>query len=196
MALRRTEGAVHPVRAMSHTSRMDGTTRPETGFTIRVIRPEEYDALGEITARAYLDDGLLDFGEDDPYLVTLRDVAARAAEANVLVAVDGGGTVLGGVAYVAAGSPWADLAGDGEAEFRMLAVARAARGRGVGGALVRECVERARATEGCVRVRLSTQKGMLGAHRIYERLGFVRTPERDWSPVPGLLDLLTYRLEI
>ena len=26
---------------------------------------------------------------------------------------------------------------------------------------------------------------MLSAHRIYQRLGFERTPERDWSPVPG-----------
>lgn len=174
---------------------MDRTTRSETDFRIRAAQPDEYEALGEITARAYLDDGLLDFGEDDPYLVKLRDVAGRAAGAEVLVAVDAGGVVLGGVAYVSAGSAWADLAGDGEAEFRMLAVASAGRGRGVGGALVRACVERARATEGCVRVRLSTQKKMHGAHRIYERLGFVRTPERDWSPVPGLLGLLTYSLE-
>lgn len=174
---------------------MNQATRPEADFTIRAARPDEYADLGEITARAYLDDGLLDFGADDPYLATLRDVAARAEEAEVLVAVGAGGGVLGGVAYVVAGSAWAEVAGDGEAEFRMLAVAPAARGRGVGDALVRECVARARATEGCVRVRLSTQKAMLGAHRIYERLGFVRTPERDWSPVPGL-SLLTYSLEI
>lgn len=175
---------------------MNEATRPETGYTIRVIRPEEYDALGEITARAYLDDGLLDFGEDDPYLEFLRDVAARADGSEVLVAVDGGGTVLGGVAYAVGGSAWANVAGEGEAEFRMLAVAGSARGRGVGEALVRACVDRARATEGCVRVCLSTHKAMLAAHRIYERLGFVRTPERDWSPVPALSPLLTYSLEI
>ncbi|MEV0780056.1 GNAT family N-acetyltransferase [Streptomyces sp. NPDC050433] len=175
---------------------MDQTTGPETTFTIRAARPDEYAALGEITARAYLDDGLLDFGEDDPYLETLRNVAARAAGADVLVAVDAGGVVLGGVAYAAGASAWADIAGDGEAEFRMLAVASAARGRGVGEALVRACVERARATEGCVRVCLSTRKSMLGAHRIYERLGFVRTPERDWAPYAELSPLLTYGLEI
>ena len=27
---------------------------------------------------------------------------------------------------------------------------------------------------------------MRAAHRIYERLGFRRAPERDWSPVPGV----------
>jgi hypothetical protein len=37
---------------------------------------------------------------------------------------------------------------------------------------------------------------MYAAHRIYDRLGFVRTPERDWEPVPGLVSLLTYALEL
>jgi hypothetical protein len=39
---------------------------------------------------------------------------------------------------------------------------------------------------------------MHSAHRIYERLGFVRTPERDWNPVPYLDDifLLTYALTL
>ena len=39
---------------------------------------------------------------------------------------------------------------------------------------------------------------MHGAHRIYERLGFVRTPERDWNPLPELvgITLLTYELTL
>jgi hypothetical protein len=36
---------------------------------------------------------------------------------------------------------------------------------------------------------------MASAHRIYERLGFVRTPERDWQPMPGV-QLITYRLHL
>ncbi|KJY47361.1 acetyltransferase, partial [Streptomyces sp. NRRL S-444] len=88
-----------------------------------------------------------------------------------------------------------DIAGAGEAEFRMLAVAREGRGRGAGEALVRACMERARAIEGVRRLVLSTTQDMVGAHRIYERLGFVRTPERDWEPVPGLT-LLTYGLAL
>ncbi|WP_052867833.1 GNAT family N-acetyltransferase [Streptomyces niger] len=161
---------------------------------IRRIRTEEHARLGEITAQAYLGDGLLTFGEDDAYLPVLRDVARRAAEAEVLVAV-ADGEVLGGVTFVPAGGVWADIARPGEAEFRMLAVAKEARGRGVGEALVRACLDRARETEGCVRVVLSSQPSMHGAQRIYRRLGFRRTPERDWSPVPGLADLLTFALE-
>ncbi|MEU0134223.1 N-acetyltransferase [Streptomyces sp. NPDC006296] len=161
--------------------------------TIRPVRAEEYEALGEITAQAYLGDGLLDFGTGDPYLEQLRAVGRRAAEALVLAAVDAGGELLGGVTYVAPGSPWADVAGPDEAEFRMLAVSGTARGRGAGEALVRACVDRARAAGGLSGIVLSTQSSMEAAHRIYRRLGFVRTPERDWSPLPGFT-LLTFRL--
>ncbi|MGY0069684.1 GNAT family N-acetyltransferase [Streptomyces sp. QTS137] len=172
---------------------------------IRPVEPYEFEELGEITAQAYLRDGLLDFGESDAYLGELRDVAGRAAAAGVLVAVEGtgakaggAGRVLGGVTFVPRGGPMADIAGPGEAEIRMLAVARAARRRGVGEALVRACADRARATEGCVRVVLSTRRTMRAAHRVYERLGFVRSPGRDWNPVPHLDDitLLTYELTL
>ncbi|MEU6240061.1 GNAT family N-acetyltransferase [Streptomyces sp. NPDC047024] len=166
-------------------------------FLIRQARPDEYAELGEITAQAYLQDGLLDFGEGDAYLAELRNVAKRAAAAEVLVAVRDG-VLLGGVTFVPSGGPMADIAGAGEAEIRMLAVAHAGRGQGAGEALVRACVERARAVEGCVRVVLSTQPTMRAAHRIYARLGFVRTPERDWNPMPGLLEiaLLTYEFTL
>lgn len=159
--------------------------------------PDEYAMLGGITARAYLDDGLLDFADSDAYLAELRDVAKRATSAEVLVAV-ADEHILGGVTFVPAGGLMADIARAGEAEIRMLAVDRAARGRGAGEALVRACVERARAGEGCVRVVLSTQRAMRSAHRVYERLGFVRVPERDWRPFPGLDDivLLTYQLTL
>ncbi|MDO0911892.1 GNAT family N-acetyltransferase [Streptomyces sp. DT2A-34] len=166
-------------------------------IVIRQADPAEYEALGEITAQAYLQDGLLDFGESDEYLGELKDVAKRAAAAEVLVAVEKG-RLLGGVTFVPSGGPMADIARSGEAEIRMLAVSREARGRGAGEALVRACVDRARATEGCVRIVLSTQRTMHSAHRIYERLGFVRTPARDWNPIPALADitLLTYELTL
>ncbi|MFD9406624.1 GNAT family N-acetyltransferase [Streptomyces sp. NPDC059989] len=163
-------------------------------MVIRAVRAAEYAELGEITAQAYLADGHLDFNEDDHYLNVLRDVAGRAAEAEVLVA-EQDGRILGGVTFAAPGSPLCDIAGPDEAEFRMLAVAREGRGRGAGEALVRACIDRARAVEGVTAIVLSTQRSMAGAHRIYARLGFVRTPERDWAPIEGLT-LLTYRLAL
>ncbi|MEU6310163.1 GNAT family N-acetyltransferase [Streptomyces sp. NPDC047014] len=163
-------------------------------MVIRRAVPGDYVGLGEITARAYLDDGHLDFNEDDAYLGVLRDVAGRAAVGEVLVA-EQDGLLLGGVTFAAPGSPLADIAGPDEAEFRMLAVDHAARGRGAGEALVRACIQRARALPGVTGIALSTQRSMGGAHRIYARLGFQRTPERDWAPIEGLT-LLTYRLKL
>ncbi|UQX02917.1 GNAT family N-acetyltransferase [Streptomyces sp. RerS4] len=163
-------------------------------IVIRTAVPEDYAELGALTAQAYLDDGLLGDNRDDTYERALRDVAGRAEEAEVLVATLDG-VLLGGVTFAPPGSRMADVAGPGEAEFRMLTVARAGRGRGAGEALVRACVQRARAIEGVTRLVLSTQAQSAAAHRIYERLGFVRTPERDWSPVPEV-PLLTYALEL
>ncbi|MGA5192150.1 GNAT family N-acetyltransferase [Streptomyces exfoliatus] len=163
-------------------------------FTIRAVRPEEYEDLGELTAGTYLNDGLLKYGAEDFYLEVLRDTARRAREAEVLVAEEADGRLIGGVTFATGGTPWADIAVAGEAEFRMLAVTPDARGRGVGEALVRACVERARALPGCARLVLSTDAKMVSAHRIYERLGFVRTPHRDWDPIPDHT-LRTYALE-
>jgi GNAT superfamily N-acetyltransferase len=154
---------------------------------IRPARAEELDEVGELTAAVYLDDGLLDFGREDPYLAVLRDARRRAAHAEVLVAGEpaGDGPLLGGVTFVGTGGEFADIAREDEAEFRTLAVRPAARGRGVGEALVRACVRRARRL-GKRRVVLSSQSQMHTAHRLYGRLGFVRAPERDWEPIPGL----------
>ena len=162
--------------------------------TIRAARPGDYEQLGELTASAYLDDGLLARGRDSPYLEVLRDVAERAAHGEVLVAVDTADRVLGGVTFVPGPGPFADLAGNGEAEFRTLAVAPAGRGRGIGTALVQECIDRARAL-GRRRLVLSTQPTMYAAQRLYERAGFTRAPGRDWSPVPGLM-LMAYALDL
>ena len=42
---------------------------------------------------------------------------------------------------------------------------------------------------------LSTDPRMRAAHRLYERLGFTRLPERDWSPVDEV-DLLVYARDL
>ena len=76
----------------------------------------------------------------------------------------------------------------------MLVVDPAAQGRGVGELLVTTCLDRARAA-GKRRMVISTDPRMTAAHRLYERLGFTRLPERDWSPVPGI-DLLVYARDL
>ncbi|MFI9050310.1 GNAT family N-acetyltransferase [Streptomyces sp. NPDC053427] len=155
-------------------------------ITIRPARPAEFGAVGDLLVEVYLADGLLTFGENDTYAAELRKVAHRAEHAEVLVAVETAGErVLGAVTFAAYGSPYADLAGPGEGEFRMLAVRAEGRGQGIGEALVTACVERARAL-GLRAIVLSSQPHLLPAHRLYRRLGFARARERDWDPIPGV----------
>lgn len=164
--------------------------------TIRAARADEFETVGALTARAYLDDGLLSGGEEDSYLAVLRDVPRRAGHGDILVAVaaDAHPEILGTATFVSDAGEYADIAQPSEGEFRMLAVRREARGRGVGEALVRECLARAREL-GLRRMVLSSSPQMTTAHRLYRRLGFTRTPERDWEPVPGLV-LRTFALEL
>jgi ribosomal protein S18 acetylase RimI-like enzyme len=153
-------------------------------ITVRAAEADELDEIGELTAAAYLDAGLLARGQDDPYLLRLRDARRRAEHAQVLAALDtASGRLLGAVTFVPDGGEFADLARPGEGEFRMLAVRADERGRGAGEALVRECLARAR-SGGLRRVVLCSQPAMRAAHRLYARLGFVRAPELDWQPVP------------
>jgi ribosomal protein S18 acetylase RimI-like enzyme len=163
----------------------------EGAITIRPAEPADYVGVGELTASAYLADGFV--SPDSFYLDELRDAERRAKEAELLVAVNGQ-RLIGTVTFCVAGTPYAEISQPGEAEFRALAVDPAGRGRGIGSALVDACVKRA-VELGCSRIVLSTQTKMTTAHRIYERAGFVRMQERDWSPVPGV-DLIAFSLDL
>lgn len=156
-------------------------------FSVRRAAESELADVGRITVEAYRDDGFL--AEDHDYLDELADAGIRARDAEVWVAVDDSG-VLGSVTFCPVGSPFAEVAEAGEGEFRMLGVARRARRRGIGEALVRRCVERSEEL-GYDAVVMSSMAEMATAHRVYERLGFRRLPERDWSPVEGV-DLLAF----
>lgn len=148
---------------------------------LRRARPADLDAAGEVTVAAYADFTL---GPEDPYVARLRDAAARDRDAELWVATpDDSDEVLGTVTVCPKGSRWRELAGPEEGEFRMLAVAPGARGMGVGEALARLCLDRAR-EQGARAVVISSLPEMAGAHRLYERLGFERVPARDWQPIP------------
>ncbi len=154
---------------------------------LRLVRPEELAEVGRLTAEVYVGGSYIAPGDD--YAATLVDTAGRAREAEVWVAVEGD-HLLGSVTFCPAGSSFREVARADEGEFRMLAVSEAARGRGVGRALVELCLRRAHEL-GYAGVRMSSMDRMTSAHRVYERLGFLRVPEDDWSPVPGV-SLLAY----
>jgi ribosomal protein S18 acetylase RimI-like enzyme len=156
---------------------------------IRPADPAELPDIADLCVAAYAP-FLVD---KDHYVAVLRDVARRAAEAELLVAAEpDGGVVLGTVTFVPDGGALGEIGGPGEAEFRMLAVDPAAQRRGVGIALLRRVLDDSRRAgkEGVV---CSSLPVMRAAHRIYAHVGFERVPERDWSPVPGV-ELLAFAI--
>lgn len=173
---------------------------------IRDARPEELPAIGELRVSAYVSGGFL--SPDSGYAPRLRALGAHSG-GSVLVAVAAGGepapagaagpgastaAIVGTIMLVS----WPDagevVTGPDEAEIRALAVAPGTQGQGIGRALLGAALQRA-ARQGARALVLSTQPEMRAAHRLYERAGFTRLPDRDWSPEPGV-NLMVYGLTL
>jgi ribosomal protein S18 acetylase RimI-like enzyme len=147
---------------------------------IRDARPEEFGRIGELRVAAYRADGLLHEG----YADTLR-VLATDGTGEILAAVDDG-HILGTVTLVTWPHGGEVLRSPGEGEIRALAVAAAARGRGVGRALLAAVMRRATARE--VRdLLLLTQPDMRAAQHLYTEAGFRRLPDRDYEFTSGFV---------
>jgi ribosomal protein S18 acetylase RimI-like enzyme len=150
---------------------------------IRVVSATEESRLaeiGELTALAYLADGILD--RADPYVPRLRDAKVRAEQAILLMAAGGArgeGAAMGTLTVVPPQSPFAEFPDRVDFELRMLAVSPLARGRGIGEDLARFGLAMA-VERGARRVLLSTMEAMTAAHRLYEKAGFERLPGLDW----------------
>jgi ribosomal protein S18 acetylase RimI-like enzyme len=163
-------------------------------LVIRPARADELDAVGELTVRAYVAAGYFQEGVARPYRARLGDARSRAEQAELWVAVDAEGALLGTVTVALPGTAFAEVSRPGELEFRMLAVDPAAGRRGVGGALVQAVLDSAR-ERGIGRVVLCTQATMARVRGIYEKLGFRRLPDRDWRPLPDVR-LVAYGLDL
>jgi GNAT superfamily N-acetyltransferase len=166
-------------------------------FLLRRAHPDEVEAVGALTVAGYDADGHLvrpDGTFDDEYAGWLADGGARARDGVLVVAVDGD-DLLGTVTWCPPGSPFRELSTrDDQGEFRTLSVAPEARGRRVGSALVDWCIVEARTT-GLTEILLCSLPEMTTAHRLYESRGFIRRPDLDWSPFPGV-DLWGFSLTL
>jgi len=160
---------------------------PDT-LLIRPATEADLDAVGDLCVTAYASAGHLD--PADVYAETLRDARTRSETAEILVA-ERDHRIVGTVTICPPGTPFSEVGREGESEFRFLAVAPDAWRSGVGEALVEACEERAAARGDHAHV-ICVIDINDGAHRFYERLGFDRLPERDWSPREGIF-LLAYR---
>jgi GNAT superfamily N-acetyltransferase len=109
-------------------------------------------------------------------------------------AADGSGAITGTIMLVTWPLAGELIGGPDEAEIRALAVAPGIQHGGVGTGLLHTALNWAELA-GARRVVLSTLPQMRAAHHLYERNGFRRLPDRDWSPRPGV-QLLAYVLEL
>lgn len=146
------------------------------GLTIRPVTPAEHGTVGQLTLDAYDAVGTM----SPRYRAEMADTRRRVADgATVWVAVDDdSGEVLGSVTFVDRDNPHFEAPEVGDCGFRMLAVAPAAQGRGVGRALVQRCIDQATGL-GRHRLAIHTMDWMVGAQAMYTAMGFQRRPDRD-----------------
>ncbi|WP_329115556.1 GNAT family N-acetyltransferase [Streptomyces sp. NBC_01465] len=107
---------------------------------------------------------------------TAYEAAFAAIESDprneMLVLADEDGTVLG--CLQATYIPGLGKHGTERALFEAVRVRADRRGHGLGGTLMREAIDRARA-RGCALVQLTSNKERTEAHRFYAQLGFARS---------------------
>jgi GNAT superfamily N-acetyltransferase len=157
----------------------------------RLRADDDAAAAGRVVQDAYF--ALAGYPRDDVYDELIGDVASRAGEADVVVAVLDG-RIVGCLTFVDGhDNAHAEFVDEDAASFRYFGVDPTCTGRGVGEAMVQWCVDEARRL-GRTRLRIHTLTMMHGAQRLYERMGFVRDPAHDaeWDGIAGL----AYRLDI
>ena len=134
-------------------------------------------------------------GPDDGYVAHLRDAARRDREAELWVAeLDGDGSSAPSRSRPRA-RPWREI---GRGRRGRVPDARGLPRRPGGRGSARRWPSwssTASASSAARAIVLSSLAEMTSAHRIYERLGFRRVPDRDWSPMPGV-DLIAFRMEL
>ncbi len=130
-----------------------------------IVRLLADDPLG--AAREKFDEPL-----PEAYLEAFRAIEAQGG--NEILVAESDGKVVGCLQFTVI--PGLARLGMSRGQIEGVRVDRAWRGQGVGEALFRHAIERARAA-GCGLVQLTTDKSRPDAHRFYERLGFVASHE-------------------
>ncbi len=152
-------------------------------LSVRPCTPSDWNAVVDLLCDVYAGGGFVSE-------TRAREMYAQerlSASGLMLVACDAT-EILGSVILVQPGSELSQLATDAEAEFRLLAVRPESRGLGIGERLVKACIEHARTPPNLAeRIVICTQPSMRSAQQLYQRLGFIREPSRDFEiPSPDL----------
>ena len=173
---------------------------PIKKFEVRRAHPVEYETLGRMTVQIYEAlPGMPSTAEQPSYYAMLFDVESRANKPtiDILVAVTPDNELLGGVTFVG-DMKYYDSGGTASTNtqssgIRLLAVKPAARGFGVGRALTEACIQKA-IEGGSAQVILHTTESMKIAWGMYQRMGFRKSPDLDFSQ--GKLAVYGFRLYV
>jgi ribosomal protein S18 acetylase RimI-like enzyme len=162
---------------------------------LREARPYDFDNVSRLIRDAYQQyENFLPQDAWKFYVEDMIDVRRRLNESQLIVA-ELDGQLAGAVTlYLDAGHSSQGGWPGGWAGIRLLAVHPAYRGRGIGRALMEECIRRCR-NQGIATIGLHTTGMMDVARQMYERIGFVRVPEFDFYPRPGVV-VMAYRLDL
>lgn len=155
---------------------------------IRMAIPDDFTAMELLLVEAYQEYAAsLPPAAWEQMRVGLAAVERLASSATFLVAEDNH-ELVGSVAYYPPGMSDPRLFPRHWASLRLLAVAPAHRGRGLGRRLTEACVARAR-EDGAQEIGLHTSELMQTARQLYERLGF-----RAAGELPPMFGLCYWRL--
>jgi GNAT superfamily N-acetyltransferase len=169
-----------------------------TNLRIRTASADDSEAIRNITLSAYQEyEAQMPPAHWKLYRQVILTTLADVGPAEQIVA-ERDDNIVGTVLLYPAGTildlPDGSSASLDWPEVRLLAVAPAARGQGIGAALMEECVRRARQSK-AVALTLHTNEMMQAAGRMYARMGFVHAPELDFGPIEGVI-VKGYRLNL
>jgi len=165
------------------------------GLDIRNAREGDREEIRDVTLAAFQEYATVMHAHWEGYRKGILNTLDDVKPAEPIVA-EQDGAVAGAVLLYPPGTVFTRPDGSRTTlqnpEARLLAVAPSARGRGIGEALLRECIRRARRS-GAAALTLHTSDFMRAGKRMYERMGFVRAPELDFHPSKDLT-VMGYRL--
>ena len=165
------------------------------GLIIRNAQPDQLNQVSLLLKDAYQQyEKFIPPERWKNYLEDIMDVRSRFSESALIVA-ELDHRLAGAVTLYLDGSfTFPETWPAGWAVVRLLAVHPDYRDQGIGRALMKECIRRCRKAK-ITTIGLHTTEVMDVARKMYEKMGFVRFPESDFHPAPGIT-VMAYRLQL
>ena len=161
----------------------------------RLAESHEHSAVAQVILRSYAEYApRIPTDAWERYAQNILDVRSRMTESELVMAVEDREIVGSATFYPArlirTQSVWPrEWTG-----VRLIAILPECRGRGLGKAIVEDCIQRSR-DQNAEAMALHTTPYMELARGMYERMGFERVPEYDFHPRPEMT-VMAYKYDL